>query len=788
MATWSWKTMIIASTIIEAFTKWYRKFLFFTNSSNLIEKTKWNIIKKYNSEKLEYNNDIINWKTIYIKEVERFSHDNNNIEIIFSTIHQLHSDINEKKENTITMNDLIKHDIVIIADEAHHFQAETKSKISKDEEKNIKSWENTIMKILNSNIQNKLLEFTATMDLHNQKLLEKYNDKIIYDFTLQSFREKWYSKNIKLIQAIKDDNSKSKVLTSLIVNEYRYLLSQKHNIPLIPRTLFKCQWKIEDLKTTQISVLSIIKKLSKKDLYEFIKSNMTYSIFKDIDLFLDVYGYDNFLGSLKSSFTENTSIIIHSKDSLKDKEEKLKILNRIDSNKKIRLIFNLNILNEWWDVLSLFDIVKMDDYKISWSKNTPTQEAQLIGRGARIFAYEYKDKKTSIIKDRYKRKFDNEINELRILETMYFYSFNDNNYINNISKSLKDMWLEEEKELKEVKPKQDITKLSQFHKDMRDHGYVFSNKIDITEKVLDENDLHSMNIHFDITKNYIASENELNDELIDNMNRISKYEYTNTELLIEKYIHIIIKALQKSGRTFYQFAKTKKEFIKILNWISYNIQNIDTKKQLFNLIMLWKTFEDISYNEKLSIFIDFFQILFDNIEKKKKKFTWTQEFHPRKINETFISYPTTKEIAQLAKDHDKWQYFYDSFTSDSWKDYEWQVKNIFKDLDPEKFIVIRNEVGYKLYNTESGEWFEPDFIIFKKESNTEIIQIFIEIKGEHLAEMETNKWKEELLVNLYNHPKKEIIEDNKYYRITWLPFLMKNNHREWEKDFQGVIS
>ena len=44
------------------------------------------------------------------------------------------------------------------------------------------------MQILGSHIENILLEFTATIDLSNEYIVEKYQGKIIYKYDLKQFR------------------------------------------------------------------------------------------------------------------------------------------------------------------------------------------------------------------------------------------------------------------------------------------------------------------------------------------------------------------------------------------------------------------------------------------------------------------------------------------------------------------------------------------------------------------------------------------------------------------------
>lgn len=69
-------------------------------------------------------------------------------------------------------------------------------------------------------------------------------------------------------------------------------------------------------------------------------------------------------------------------------------------------------LNEGWDVLNLFDIVRISEGATK-TKATTDSEAQLIGR-ARYYPFEYKDE------DSYTRRFDfgGENSELRVIESL----------------------------------------------------------------------------------------------------------------------------------------------------------------------------------------------------------------------------------------------------------------------------------------------------------------------------------------------------------------------------------
>ena len=63
------------------------------------------------------------------------------------------------------------------------------------------SWEQTIERIFESNPENILLEFTATMNFSNEAIRKKYLSKLILDYPLREFRLDGYSKEVKVLQS-----------------------------------------------------------------------------------------------------------------------------------------------------------------------------------------------------------------------------------------------------------------------------------------------------------------------------------------------------------------------------------------------------------------------------------------------------------------------------------------------------------------------------------------------------------------------------------------------------------
>src|SRR6185369_11229430 len=142
---------------------------------------------------------------------------------------------------------------------------------------------------------------------------------------------------------------------------------------------------------------------------------------------------DNLIIELKEDFSAEKTLSVNSKE---ESEEKQLAVNTLeDPNNEYRAIFAVDKLNEGWDVLNLFDIVRLYDTRDA--KNnipgpTTIKEAQLIGRGARYYPFKIEDSDNA-----YKRKFDNDIqNEMRVCEELYYHSTYNPRYIQELTSAL----------------------------------------------------------------------------------------------------------------------------------------------------------------------------------------------------------------------------------------------------------------------------------------------------------------------------------------------------------------
>ena len=90
--------------------------------------------------------------------------------------------------------------------------------------------------------------------------------------------------------------------------------------------------------------------------------------------------------ALQLGFAEDKSIIMNGKTD-NTREKQLAVNSLEDPSNPYRIIFTVDMLNEGWDVLNLFDIVRLYETRQSGRGKISSytiKEAQLIGRGASI--------------------------------------------------------------------------------------------------------------------------------------------------------------------------------------------------------------------------------------------------------------------------------------------------------------------------------------------------------------------------------------------------------------------
>ncbi len=547
MATGSGKTNIIASSILYLYSKGYRDFIFFVNTINIITKTKENLINRYSSKYLFKDKIIINNKEVNINLINDsfISSKKENINILFTTTHKLHNDLETStKENSITYTDFKNRKLVLIADEAHHLNSELKKKKNKEDRININGWGTTTKNILKTNKENILLEFTATAEINSSiDIANHYENKIICEYPLIKFRNDKYSKDIKLISDNLTQNQR--ILQAILISEYRQIVAMEQlNQAIKPVIMFKNPKGIKNIDKNFRDFVDLIENLKIDDITEIFEVSNIKAIKKLKNKFENI---SDLINRLKYSFSKDKCLIIYSTSA--DKQEKLKLLNYLeDINNPIRAIFAVNVLNEGWDVLNLFDIVKLDETKTN-TTNT-TSEAQLIGRGARYFPFKYKNE------NRYKRKFDKYPNKtLRILEEMYFYSINKNEYIKMLKKEL--------------------TKIGLLDEIDKNKKIILELKDDFLENRIYKNSIVQSNTTILGIRDYIGDNYKIQNINIDNSS--NEINIINEKLEEKKFLNPITFKLKDINKYIIRSAINKKPFYYFSNLKKYfkNLKSID---------------------------------------------------------------------------------------------------------------------------------------------------------------------------------------------------------------------
>ena len=433
MATGSGKTLIMAGLIIYLYKLGYRNFLFFVNFDNIVKKTRDNFLNAASAKYLFAEEIIIDGERIRVNEVSNFQGASPDvINICFTTTQGLHSDMWLPKENSLSFDDFSNAKTVLIADEAHHLNVATRrGKSNATEESLRQSWEMTVRRIFELNRDNLLLEFTATCDLQNPFILSEYENKIIFDSPLRKFREEKYSKQVRAIRA--DIGYTDRMLTALMFSQYRLKVFQDHRLQIKPVVLFKAK-TIAESKRFEQNFHELTRTLTGVMLENIVKSSPLMEVARMAEYYASKgIDFDELAQELCEDFSPDHCISVNDD---KEANERQLLLNSLESLKNpYRAIFEVKKLDEGWDVLNLFDIVRLYETRDA-SKRKPSAstiaEAQLIGRGARYcpFVIDEDD-------ENYKRKYDGDIdNPLRVCEELYYHCQYDSRYIDELNKVL----------------------------------------------------------------------------------------------------------------------------------------------------------------------------------------------------------------------------------------------------------------------------------------------------------------------------------------------------------------
>lgn len=798
MATGSGKTDVMAAVILYYYKEFnYTNFLFVSNTTAVVDKTKENFFNSDSSKYLFSDPINIDGERVELKNVESFplNQELNTIYLKLTTIQSLSNELNDPQENSLTFDDLQKHKIIILADEAHHFNADTKKK--KREEN---SWEYLLDRVRNSNKLNRQLEFTATIDVDKEDVYEKYKDKIIYKYDLSQFMEEGYSKNVFRLQA--NNDNMQKLLNAILLSQYRKRIAQSLNIPNFKPILLVKSNRINTSKAVKSEFLEMMNNLSTESLREFLLNNQkinsqsqalskTYEYWLSQDLVEAVT-------ELKRDFNLNTTINVNeggTKGILADNTDFRNLNTLEDVNNPFRIIFAVAKLTEGWDVLNLFDIVRVSEEKESNSLKQTNSEAQLIGRGARYYPFSYQGKSS------YTRRFDNDSFEKKLLETLYYHTINNSKYVDNLNKSFDkmDLIVNQDANYQTFSAK---VKTSFKRTPFYQHGNLFYNK---TEEVPDSEynsigDYGVDKLTMIIDYNMSTTENKLRDDVYHIQESNTRYDKV-VDFSDKNDRRLIKKAFARNK--FYRFDNMKK-YLPMLKSISNFIESPDWLGKLKVRARVPNQYNaQLSILEKLAILDIVLRKIQQSIVKNYRKERGTNEFIPISVRDAIKDY--SKVVPQPSnKTYTNELILPKSMKSAEWFPYDYAITdqleasliNLISSLIDDfkkkynNVYLIRNEEtssNWSLHEFENEDTkhyagYMPDFILVLDDGEI-MYQVYIEPKGEQL--LDKDDWKQKLLESI--RPENiELIGENRDVRLYGVKFYTRGDGRGMEEELRDL--
>jgi len=690
------------------------------------------------------------------------------------------------KENAMSMDDFCDKRVVLISDEAHHLNVDTRSlEKNKEERDNYHSWEQTVRRIFETNKDNVLLEFTATCDIHNPQIKAEYESKIVFDYPLSKFRADGYSKEIKTLRS--DVTIMERAIQAIMLSQYRLKIFQDNRLSIKPVVLFKAA-KIAESNQFMEEFIDTVSKMTGEELQRIseLTDNETldeaYAYFEKNGI-----SFEQLAQELREDFSSEHCI---SANDDKEAAAKQLALNSLeDASNPYRAVFEVKKLDEGWDVLNLFDIVRLYETRQSGGKKispATVSEAQLIGRGARYCPFRIDEEQ-----EKYKRKYDSDIdNPLRICEELYYHCQNDSRYIGELNNALREIGVDVVNQTVCNYVLKESFKADSLYRE----GFVFTNRRE--EKSREDVDglLPSVRERVYTVKFATGSSGEDtifgSDKVTDSTSKTYTYRITISEVADINYA-IVHKALCRyrvfkfnTLKSYFPHLKSTKEFITSPYYLgAINIEiiskyEVPTPHILFGACVhvLEKVAAAVSAIEVTYVGTTEFKPthIYDVFKDKKCNYTVLHD-GGKGYSQNDLSVPNELKM-DLSKED--WFAFEDNFGTSEEKAFVAYFKTFVPQLETEydKVFLVRNERQLHIYSFNGGERFEPDYLLFLHKQNGdgyEQLQVFIEPKGTHLVE--NDKWKEEFLLEIENKAvATKIYVDDNMYRIWGYHFFNRD--------------
>lgn len=794
MATGSGKTVVMAALILAMYKRGVRRFVFFTRLSHIVEKTRLNFLESNSSKSLFPQLIRLDGKPVKITEVQNFAKSSSDdISILFTTTSGLHTALNDPREGGITFEELSEEPVCLIADEAHNLSANTSKGLGKAEQLDIFSWETTVTKIIqNGHPSSGLLEFTATPRLEEDfpEIREKYQDKAIYNYDLKQFRLDGYSKDVRTLEV--DSSSLDRALVAVLTSQYRLKVAEKHLISLKPVVLFKAN-RVNRTKSSKSSddekeVYSLefkrafhelIQDLTGQDIKRVLGFGNAPILVRVRDFF-ESWDLDALAKEIQLAFATENCLTVD--DGHLD--GKMTLLSTLEENSnRIRAVFATEKLNEGWDVLNLFDIVRLYDTRDSKSNKpgaTTVQEAQLIGRGARYWPFAHGEIPMN------QRKFDGDLqHELRVIEELTYHSKTNPRYIQELTSALVSTGIApQSREMRTISLKPDITSGNWGSTP------IFTNlRVAIKELPKDQALAKQPNLS-DLLRGFEYVIDGFDSRETAPLSGGSSQEFAKSKFRLRG--RELSPANRRFGFEVSQFGNFERlqSFFPAVQSIEEFLFDDNYFAGVSLTVVHSVKFDVLPNSDEARLVESALNTLFKKISEAKTDFVGSFSFVPTTVERMFgspkeILLDPVRDRERLTPSHSlseesHWfgqNEFWGTSEEKSFVDF---IRGHVSRLNQDGFelLLLRNELHFAIYEFAFGRAFHPDFLLLARDkvtSHARLLQLFVEPKGSQFLDADggfqnsKEGWKQDFLIELESRA--EIKLNSEKFRVIGLPFF-----------------
>ena len=583
------------------------------------------------------------------------------------------------------------------------------------------------------------------------------------------------------------------MLNAVLLSQYRKRMAIQEGVKdFKPVILFKSN-KIAVSKAARDQFLTMMDRLTAEDLAQFIAKQLqttqsstlrqAYTYYQTIDM-------GSLVRELQRDFQPLNTINVNDTSSngiLGDLND-LRNLNTLEEpSNPFRAIFAVAKLSEGWDVLNLYDIVRIGEQPITSTQTN--SEAQLIGRGARYNPFFYEEATS------FTRRFDHSTPELQILESLHYHTINDKKYIDNLTKSFEAMQLQVEDD-KDFDILTTTVKASFKRSDVYQYGKLYYNDVeDVPES--EYNGLAKYGVPVAELPTVNIETATLEATAFDTQNVAGM----NETRLVKIDDALVKKAMARNP--FFRF-NTMKKYMPTLNSISEFMYEAQWLGQIKEIQATVSTGSDavLSRETQLLVVEKYLAYIQRMLIMNYKRQRGTNKFIGLPIKDAVQDYQkripvnySDAGVHELIQTYDykkaPWFVYNEAIVDklersliELIQGYVEELQNKYKDV----YLIRSDERNTKLKLHEfAGDvshyaGFLPDFVLYLA-NESYIYQIYIEPKGAQL--LEQDQWKEDLLTSI-SPESVDVIGENDKVKLYGVKFYVAGDARQVRNKIQNI--